>query len=85
MKENKKEIVEKIKDWNKEEHGNSLHRNKVFYKTDGLLPYETRIGLLYVTPNQELMREIERRINCNEIDLLALINYLESKKHKKYV
>ena len=46
---------------------NEQHRNKVFYKKDGLLPYETRIGLLYETPNIELLKELGKRIKDREI------------------
>jgi len=46
---------------------NEQYRKKVFYKKDGILSYETRIGLLYEVPNAELLRELERRIQSNEI------------------
>ena len=76
----KNEILELEIQWDKEELGNSIHRNKFFYKTGGLFPFETRIGLLRETPNKELMLEIEKRISWGEIDLPSLIKYLESKQ-----
>lgn len=58
---------------------NEQHRNKVFYKKDGILPYETRIGLLYETPNTELIREIIRRVETKEIEWDELIKTLQKK------
>lgn len=63
---------------------NEQHRNKVFYKKDGLLNYETRIGLLYETPNKELLIELGKRIETGEINLDELIKVLQEKKIKIY-
>ena len=65
--------------WNIENCGLAAHRHQEFYKTDGLLPYETRKGLLYETPNIELVNELLRRINGGEINLTAFIKYLQAK------
>jgi hypothetical protein len=64
---------------------NEEYRNKVFYKKDGLLPYQTRIGLLYETPNLELLRELERRVNNEEINLDELIKILQEKQQTKKI
>lgn len=65
--------------WNIEDCGLAEHRHQEFYKTEGLLPYETRKGLLYETPNLELVNELLRRINCGEINLIAFIKYLSER------
>ena len=78
---NNQQITEETQ-WNKEDCGLKLHRIKVFYKKEGILPYDTRKGLLYETPNWELVRELERRIASREIDLSAFIKYLESKRNE---
>ncbi|CAG8472172.1 33654_t:CDS:10, partial [Gigaspora margarita] len=70
--------------WNKEDCGNALHRKKVFYKTDGLLPYEIRKGLMYEVPNWELISELLRRICNDEIDPHQLAQFLEQKKYKDF-
>ena len=81
--EKQKEIIQKrhelwgLAKWNKEDCGNRSHRNKVFYKTDGLLPYETRKGLLYETPNWELISELLRRSCSGEIDEEKEARYLK--------
>jgi len=87
--EKQKEIIQKrhelrgLSEWNKEDAGLAIHRKKVFYKIDGLLPYETRKGLLYETPNWELISELLRRINHGEIDTKELIKFLENERYKK--
>ncbi|CAG8695038.1 10383_t:CDS:2, partial [Racocetra persica] len=53
------------------------------FKEDGLLSHDIRIGLLRETPNKELMLEVEKRIGRGEIDLPALIKYLETKLETK--
>ena len=68
--------------WNKEDCGLAVHRNKAFYKADGMLPYDTRKGLLYETPNWELISEVLRRICVKEIDVKELINFLDNERYK---
>lgn len=48
---------------------NDIHRQKVFYKENGLLPYDARIGLLHEVPNYELLQELKRRIQAGEIKI----------------
>jgi len=76
---NNQQLTEE-RQWNKEDCSLAIHRQKVFYKTDGLLPYDIRKGLLYETPNWELVNELERRIISEEINLPTFIKYLESKR-----
>ena len=86
--EKQKKIIQKrhelkgLAEWNKEDCSLAVHRNKAFYKTDGLLPYETRKGLLYETPNWELISELLRRISSKEIDVKELINFLDNERYK---